>query len=113
MTEIAGAMPFVVAGDFNLLPKLNGEATYKILVGSEAKGRPLVDAQKVSYFPHHGPTGSWSGFKEAGQSGVKPDFIFVDGTVEVVLHAILTDSFNGEFPSDHLPVVADLSISSR
>lgn len=110
--EIAGPSPFIVAGDFNLFPELGGEETYQILTRKNAlaEGRPLVDAQKVSLFPHHGPTGTWSGFKEPGQPGIKPDYIFVDASIEVYFHGILADTFDGQFPSDHLPVVADIAI---
>lgn len=102
--EIAKASPFIIAGDFNLFPNLGGEETYQILTSS------FRDAQGSSQFPHHGPTGTWSGFKEAGQPGVKPDCIFVGPMIEVYLHGVLSDTFDGEFPSDHLPVVADLLI---
>lgn len=102
--QIAGKCPFVIAGDFNLFPDLGGEKTYQLLTST------FFDAQKLAQFPHHGPTGTWSGFKEAGQPGIKPDCIFVGPKVEVYLHGILSDTFDGQFPSDHLPVVADLVI---
>jgi len=102
--EIGGKCPFVIAGDFNLFPDLGGQKTYQLLTAS------FADAQKLAQFPHHGPTGTWSGFKEAGQPGIKPDCIFVGPGIEVYLHGILSDTFDGEFPSDHLPVVADLRI---
>ena len=112
VTAISGFHPFIVVGDFNLFPDLGGGETYKILTEKSllAGGRPLLDAQRAARYPHHGPTGTWSGFKEAGQPGIKPDYIFVDGSVEVYLHGILADSFDGQFPSDHLPVVADLKV---
>lgn len=107
--EIAGKDPFVLTGDFNLFPTLGGEATYQIL--TESKGSAtLIDAQRASQHPHHGPTGTWSGFKEAGQPGIKPDYIFVAPQVDVYLHGILADTFDGQFPSDHLPVLADVFI---
>jgi endonuclease/exonuclease/phosphatase family metal-dependent hydrolase len=112
VSEIAGSEPFIVVGDFNLFPDLGGGETYKRLTesGVSFEGRPFQDAQKASLFPHHGPTGTWSGFKEAGQPGIKPDYIFVDASVKVYLHGVLADSFDGQFPSDHLPVVADVAI---
>ncbi len=109
--SIAQDRPFVVTGDFNLFPQLGGDSTYRLLTEDSISGRPLVDAQKVSLFPHRGPTGSWSGFKEAGQPGIKPDYVFVDRQIRVYSHAIVADTFEGRFPSDHLPVFADLSIS--
>ena len=112
VSEIAGAHPFVVVGDFNLFPELGGGETYKLLTDKSPtlEGRPLIDAQKSALLPHHGPTGTWSGFKEAGQPGIKPDYIFVDAAVEVYQHGVLADSFDGQFPSDHLPVVADIAL---
>lgn len=102
--EIANDCPYVVVGDFNLFPSLHGMETYKILTKKD-----LIDAQKATHFPHHGPTGSWSGFKKAGDPGIKPDYIFVKkkGT-KVISHGILSDTFDGRFPSDHLPVVAEI-----
>ncbi len=104
LKEIAENFPSVIVGDFNLFPELDGKQTYRILTRND-----LVDAQSAALFPHHGPTGSWSGFKKAGEPGIKPDYIFVKkkGTV-VVSHGILSDSFDGRFPSDHLPVVAEI-----
>lgn len=112
VAEIARSLPFIVVGDFNLFPELGGGETYQILTDKNpfSEGRPLIDAQKCALLPHHGPTGTWSGFKEAGQPGIKPDYIFVDAAIEVYQHGILADSFDGQFPSDHLPVVADLSL---
>jgi len=104
VTEISGKTPFVIAGDFNLFPELGGEETYKLLT------QDFADAQSSAQFPHHGPTGTWSGFKQAGQPGIKPDCIFIGPKIEVYLHGVLSDTFDGQFPSDHLPVVADLMI---
>ncbi len=102
--EIVGEEPFIVTGDFNIFPGMRGEITYKILT----KDNLLIDAQKNAKYPHHGPTGSWSGFKEAGQPGIKPDYIFVSQNAAVLSHGILSDCFDGSFPSDHLPIVSDI-----
>lgn len=102
--EIVGDFPFIVTGDFNIFPGMRGEITYNILT----KDKLLQDAQKMAKYPHHGPTGSWSGFKEAGQPGIKPDYIFVSDSSVVLSHGILSDCFDGDFPSDHLPIVSDI-----
>jgi endonuclease/exonuclease/phosphatase family metal-dependent hydrolase len=109
--EIVGKNPFILTGDFNLFPELDGEETYNILIGKDKKdGKILHDAQYKAAFPHHGPTGTWSGFKEAGQPGIKPDYIFVDDFVKVVSHGVLADNFDGKFPSDHLPVISEIKL---
>ena len=111
--KIAKGECFVVTGDFNLFPEMGAEETYGILTSSEHPGSSLIDAKNKALFPHHGPTGTWSGFKEAGQPGVKPDFIFVSERIGVMIHGVLSDCFDGLFPSDHLPVVADLFIMGK
>jgi endonuclease/exonuclease/phosphatase family metal-dependent hydrolase len=112
ITEITNGHAFVVTGDFNLFPDLGGKGTYQILTKKAVNEGDikLYDAQHKTLFPHHGPTGTWSGFKEPGQPGVKPDFIFVSEDVTVVSHGILSDTFDGKYPSDHLPVVAEIHI---
>ncbi len=114
ISQIAKDIPFIVTGDFNLFPDLGGEETYRILTqGNEEEGKLLIDAQHIAKYPHHGPTGSWSGFKEAGQPGVKPDYIFVGESLDVITHGILADCFDeGKFPSDHLPIVADIQLKT-
>jgi endonuclease/exonuclease/phosphatase family metal-dependent hydrolase len=102
--QISQNYPFIITGDFNIFPNLNGEETYKILT----RDNLLIDAQFKTEFPHHGPTGSWSGFKEPGQPGVKPDFIFVNRKIKVRSHGILADTFDGKYPSDHMPVVSEI-----
>lgn len=104
--QISQNSPFIITGDFNIFPSLGGEETYKILTEDNF----LMDAQFKTEFPHHGPTGSWSGFKEAGQPGVKPDYIFVNKKINVKSHGILADTFDGIFPSDHLPVVSEIVV---
>jgi endonuclease/exonuclease/phosphatase family metal-dependent hydrolase len=62
-----------------------------------------------SRHPHHGPTTTWNGFK-ALVPGRKIDHIFFRGPVSVDQHAILADHWDGRFPSDHLPVLAEIVI---
>ena len=39
------------------------------------------------------------------------DYIFVNDKVEVHRHAIISDFRNGRYPSDHLPIVADITLN--
>lgn len=105
ITEIAGASPFLVTGDFNASPD---SAPYAAMV----EGEGLNDAYQVSEQPHHGPTSSFSGFvvTEAMQPNRRIDYVFVSPNIEVLKHAILTDSKDNAYPSDHLPVIAKVSL---
>ena len=38
------------------------------------------------------------------------DFIFIKNNIKVLNHGILSDTWNGKYPSDHMPVVADILI---
>lgn len=107
IAEIAGpGGPVVVTGDFNTTPDTE---PYRILTTGDGTPGPLVDALSASSCPHHGPTTSWNGFK-AIQPGRRIDFILVRPPVGVLQHGTLSDTFDGRFPSDHLPVIAELAV---
>jgi endonuclease/exonuclease/phosphatase family metal-dependent hydrolase len=110
VAEIYDDLPFIISGDFNLFPDLGGKETYRILTQDSISEKDVIlfDAQHKSLFPHYGPTGTWSGFKEAGQPGIKPDCIFISDKLSVISHGVLSDTYNGDFPSDHLPVVSEI-----
>ncbi|HEX9187752.1 MAG TPA: SUMF1/EgtB/PvdO family nonheme iron enzyme [Vicinamibacteria bacterium] len=109
--EIAGPDgPVLVTGDFNTTP---ASEPYRILTkghGSDGLSG-LVDALDASSCPHHGPTASWNGF-EAIEPGRRIDFVLFRPPVEVQQHGILSDTFDGRFPSDHLPVIAEVTIGA-
>jgi endonuclease/exonuclease/phosphatase family metal-dependent hydrolase len=103
IARIAGeAAPVILTGDFNAVPT---EPPYRIIT-DESDDLPLFDALTRSAQPHHGPLGTWSGFSFPGEPGRRIDYIFVNDEVEVLQHAVLSDSWSGRFPSDHLPVLA-------
>ena len=109
--EIAGHdTPVVVTGDFNSTPD---SEPYRILAAPGPPGEPpgLADALVASAHPHHGPTSSWNAFK-AIEPGRRIDFVLVRPPVEVRQHGILSDTFDGRFPSDHLPVVAEIVVGA-
>ena len=106
--KIAGDSPVALTGDFNAT---ENDTPYKILVGE--KGDYQVDLEDAIYeskYGHLGPTSIWNGFDEIAP-GRRIDFIFTNEHFNVVQHAILADQQDGQFPSDHLPVVADVRFS--
>lgn len=94
--EIAGAAPVVCAGDFNSTP--DTEQIHTMQAG-------LQDARAISATPPYGPEGTFNNFKIDAALDQRIDYIFVSPQVKVLKYAALTDSRNGRFPSDHLPVV--------
>jgi len=106
INTIAGDAPVVLTGDFNMLPN---SAQYQALTAPfETDSRTLRDAFTITETPRHGPSGTWSGFEKAGEPGRRIDFVFVNRLLRVLRHGTLSDSFDGRFPSDHLPVLAEV-----
>lgn len=95
------ALPVIVTGDFNVPESSDA---YTILAESEG----LDDARYVSESGHEGPTASFSNWEELQPGESRIDYIFVSKGIRVLSHAMLDDRFDGRFPSDHLPVHAEL-----
>jgi endonuclease/exonuclease/phosphatase family metal-dependent hydrolase len=109
VARIAGPIaPVVVTGDFNFREAAEG---YRVLTGGVKEqlsgARALRDARRHSLHPHHGPTATFNDFK-ALVPDMKIDYVFVAGRVSVLQHAALSDTWDGRFPSDHLPVLAEV-----
>ena len=100
---------YILMGDFNVTPD---SAPYQILTepaDSLKNSIPLRDSFHASELPHYGPAGTYTGF-EVTQPERRIDYIFCSPELTVNRHATLTDFNNMRFPSDHLPVVADIQV---
>ena len=107
---IAGDTPLTVTGDFNAPPSSEPIVIITSGLAGDASSK-LIDSRAVSRNGHHGPSGTWSGFTSAGKSGDEPiDYVFVRNGVAVTLHGTLSDTFDGRFPSDHMPVLAVVTL---
>jgi endonuclease/exonuclease/phosphatase family metal-dependent hydrolase len=104
--ETAGNLPVVVTGDFNFTESSDG---YQLLTGNNSDRFVLRDARYSSQHEHHGPTSTFNEFK-ALVSGKKIDYVFVKGSIRVIQHGVLSDTWDGRFPSDHSPVLAEIVI---
>lgn len=104
LDSISSELPTIVTGDFNTTPD---SEPYRVLTNSETG---LRDAFAVTEQPHYGPSSTWSGF-EAVTSDRRIDFVFVSDGVDVRRHGILSETVNGRFPSDHLPVLAEVVLN--
>jgi endonuclease/exonuclease/phosphatase family metal-dependent hydrolase len=99
--EIAGQAPVILTGDLNVPPS---SSAYHTLVTNSG----FQDARLISRYPPYGPTSTFSGFRVDRPMGQRIDYILVNKPVQVLQHAVLTDQQEGYYPSDHLPVVAEL-----
>jgi len=90
--------PAILMGDFNSEPT---EAPALLL------SRALMDTRAVSQEPAFGPEGTFNAFKFHEPAKRLIDYIFINGNgIRVKQHAVLSDSRNCHYPSDHLPVLA-------
>jgi endonuclease/exonuclease/phosphatase family metal-dependent hydrolase len=99
LEKLAGDLPIILTGDFNATPQ---NEAYKTLA------KAYADARTTCATKPEGPDATWNAFKEIAPAGQQIDFIFTRG-LKSQRHAILPDTKDGKFPSDHLPVVAELS----
>jgi endonuclease/exonuclease/phosphatase family metal-dependent hydrolase len=104
--RIGGRLPVITTGDFNFKESAVG---YQILTGKNDSQSQLKDARYLSEYGHHGPTSTFNEFK-ALIPEMKIDYVFVKGGIRVHQHGALSDTWNGRFPSDHLPVLAEILI---
>jgi endonuclease/exonuclease/phosphatase family metal-dependent hydrolase len=96
--------PVILSGDFNSKPD---EAPAQYMTSK------LQNARVISEQPPYGPLDTW----EAFQFDKKPegciDYIFVakNEKLSVKKFATITDSYDKKYPSDHLPILATISIN--
>jgi len=100
ITEIADRRdPLILTGDFNLTP----EEKPLVLIRQKLK-----DSRQVSLSAPKGPVGTFNGFDFQSKLENRIDYLFVNKFVEVNSYSVLTDSKDGRYPSDHLPVLIEV-----
>ena len=98
----AVGLPFIVTGDFNCE---SNSKSYELL---SAK---MNDAKKISVEKPFGPSGTFNAFEFHKPVTILIDYIFTSKSdIKVQKHAVLSDSKDCRYPSDHFPVLAELII---
>lgn len=97
--EIAPKLPVVYTGDLNVTPETEAITTIKSF---------LDDAKEVSIEAPYGPEGTFNGFNFNSPLKERIDYVFVNKGFKVLKYAVLTDSKDQRYFSDHLPVFARL-----
>lgn len=96
MKEIAKNATTICVGDLNSTPETEQLQTIQTL---------LQDSYQVTKMPPYGPIGTANGFKLDAPLKNRIDYIFVSKGINVLKYAVLSDSQEQRYPSDHLPVV--------
>lgn len=91
--------PFVLTGDFNLNPN------HKPI---QLLSKKMDDSKLVSRTKPYGPDGTFTGFDFNHKLDSRIDYIFVREEMIVKRYAVLSDSKNQNYYSDHLPVMVDI-----
>ena len=99
MESIAGDMPVVLTGDFNLTPDSRWHAAYE---------RSYRDVWSLLSLPEEG-AGTYHGY--SGTPERRIDWILISTGVVPVAADVVTWNSAGRYPSDHFPVAAVLRIS--
>jgi endonuclease/exonuclease/phosphatase family metal-dependent hydrolase len=88
-------LPVILSGDFNLTPETAPIQYIK---------QHLSDSKDISVEPPYGPDGTFNNFDFNSKLPDRIDYVFVNNKVTVLKYAVLTDSKDNRYPSDHLPV---------
>lgn len=93
--------PVILTGDFNSEPDSDRIIALK---------KEMVDCRDASEDPPFGPGGSFNAFKHNEPVSKLIDYIFISKGNKLVVkkYAVLSDSKDLKYPSDHLPVYVEL-----
>ncbi len=96
-------LPVIVTGDFNDTPDS------KLIAGLKNK---MIDTRSLSQESPFGPIGTFNGFKFHEMVNDRIDYIFISKTpkINILKYAVLTDSKDLKYPSDHFPVFVKLKV---
>lgn len=100
--ELAGNLPLILTGDFNLMPE---SEAIKILIEPDGE-HTLINSSSIADIKY-GPDWTTCGFDNRPYQDRKViDYIFVKGVMKVERYAVFSETLNDIFLSDHCPVFA-------
>ncbi len=99
--ELGRGKPMIITGDFNT--DQNSDSYLSLAKGG--KVRDAYDMAEIRYAEN----GTFNGFNISSDSESRIDHIFLSKPFKVKKYGILTDSYRGKFPSDHFPVMVEVT----
>ncbi|RDC66157.1 endonuclease/exonuclease/phosphatase family protein [Adhaeribacter pallidiroseus] len=103
--EIAGAEPVIFTGD------LNGDRSSEWYQAIANSGQ-VSDTFKAVKDPYAN-NASFNAFGKKLDGDEVIDHVFATSHFKTLKWGILTDTYHGKFPSDHFPVLVELSLSAK
>lgn len=107
--KIAEGFPFIITGDFNMLPTSKG---YAILTGPDESIPLLKDSFVISEKRPSGHSYTFNGFSDKPGTG-RIDYIFVRNGMKVLDQSTVVKKEKGVYISDHWPVKATVLIKQE
>lgn len=102
--QLSNDAPVILMGDFNSREDSNA---YKTLVGS------FYDTRYFTGRPSEGPHATFTNWTKVGE-GSPIDYIFIlkanSQSLQARRHVVVDEMFRGFYPSDHLPVMAEIEL---
>lgn len=95
----------LVFGDFN--SELDSAEMKGLTQGTLA----IRDARAASKSAPFGPAGTFNDFKPAPTESRTIDHLLIDKRIDVNAYAVFSQAIDGRVPSDHFPVLVDLSLA--
>ena len=105
IADLNTKLPVLLIGDFNAAAQTN--KAYHILTD----GQFLSDAWLSAKERSGDGIATFNDFKAIQRHGTRIDWILTRGEIQVQKAEVLTFSQNGQFPSDHFPVIARMQLS--
>lgn len=107
ISALPSSVPLLLVGDFNAVAGQN--RAYHALVDDGF----LVDTWKLAKQRGGEDVDTFNGFKGIVREGHRIDWILARGEIVVDREEIVTFSKEGQFPSDHFPLVAKLRFAAK
>jgi endonuclease/exonuclease/phosphatase family metal-dependent hydrolase len=94
-------LPVILTGDLNLEPDSEPIGLIKTF---------MKDSRDITETKIYGPTGTFNGFDWNANLDRRIDYVFVRGGIKVLKYAVISDSKDQRWPSDHLPVFVKVQL---
>lgn len=102
--KISSRFPSLICGDLNMQPDDPTMENFKL--------SGYTDTRTTTETDPAGPEGTCYGFSTEAQSGIRIDYILTRNDVTVKTYSVSTQSENGYYLSDHLPVISEVVIGN-